>query len=527
MDNETTPDPVRTPSIKRMLAKGAFWIAAARALGNLVTFLSMLLLARFLTPADFGLVAIATTISAIVLSITELSLASALIYRKSISDEHFDAVFSLNMVRGILLGLIILGLGWPIATLYGDTRLVGVMAAMSLSPLIGGLSNPKVILFSRQLVFWQDFVLQVSQKMAGFIVAVLVAISFRSYWALLASLLTTQIFGTALSYFMISYRPRLNFSRVRDLLSFSVWLTLGQAINTLNWKFDHLIIGYFLGNSALGYYAMGDNLALLPTREATMPISQALFPGFAKLNNDMGRLRRAYERSQALLCAIAFPLGCGFALIARPFVEVTMGERWENAILIIQLLSSIFALQTMVYGLQPLAMAKGETRELLRRDIVNVSVRVPLVIIGMFSGGLLGIVLARCVSGLVGIVVAMMMVRRLLGLSVLRQLATNGRFVMGVIVMAMCAYGAGAWIDVTMGAHLKLVKLVIIVISGAVTYLLTVYICWLSLGRPEGPEQEIAEFVTMFLHNRFRPRDVAKDNKSVTSERNNERNGPR
>ena len=484
------------PGMKSMLAKGAFWIAATRALGNLVTLLSMLLLARFLAPADFGLVAIASTISTIILAVSELSLSSALVYHKTPTEDHFHTAFSLNLLRGVFLAAIILCLARPIASLYGDERLVTVMAVISTSAVIGGALNPKLIVFSRDLIFWQEFVLGVSQKLIGFIVAAIVAVEFQSYWALLAGMLTTQLAGTVLSYLIIAYRPRIRFSKVRELLSFSVWLTLGQAINTLNWKSDQLIIGYFLGNTTLGYYTVGESLALLPTREATLPLSQALFPSFAKLNQDLTRLRKAYERAQAFLCAVALPLGCGFALIARPLVELAMGPKWTDAVVVVQLLSCIFAFQTMIYALQPLAMAMGQTRGLLQRDLANIAVRLPLIILGLLTYGLMGIIWARCASGLIGIAISMAMVRKLLGIPILLQLAANIRPIISVMIMAAGAFMVGQWYGEGSGAGFLSGKIASVTLSGAVIYAASLYAFWRILDRPAGPEQELLDTIS-------------------------------
>ena len=92
-------------------------------------------------------------------------------------------------------------------------------------------------------------------------------------------------------------------------MSFSIWVGLGQAVNTLNWRFDQLVLGYFLGNTALGYYSVGARLASLPTKEATRPVAAAAFPGFAKLAHDPERLRRAYQRAQSALMVVALPVG--------------------------------------------------------------------------------------------------------------------------------------------------------------------------------------------------------------------------
>ena len=94
------------------------------------------------------------------------------------------------------------------------------------------------------------------------------ALVYRSYWALIAGIAVTQVWTMVLSYFLFPFRPRPSLVYAGELLSFSVWLSLSQTTNTLNWKFDQFVIGYFLGGTSLGYYTVGDNLAALPPRES-------------------------------------------------------------------------------------------------------------------------------------------------------------------------------------------------------------------------------------------------------------------
>lgn len=133
----------------------------------------------------------------------------------------------------------------------------------------------------------------------------------------------------------------------------------------------------------------------------------------------------------------------------------------------------------------------------------------------MVTGGLFGIIVARCVSGLVSIIVAMTMVRRILGISMLRQLSANIRFIVGVVVMVICAYLVGVCFGNGAGTNFLLLKVAAIVSVGAIAYPLTVYTFWHLQGRPEGPEREVIELVTALLPNRFRTQPLAGDNSSV------------
>jgi len=489
--------------MKDKLTRGAGWLAATRVLINLIGFASTLLLARILVPADFGLVAIATTVAAIVASVTELSMGSALVQHSDPQRVHFDSAWTLNIVRSLLVGAAIAALTAPVAHFYGDPRLGPLLLVIAATGALGGFVNPKLIMFTRSLVFRQEFILGVSQKLLGFIVAVFVAYVWKSYWALVVGVAAGQSLNLVLSYVLLPYRPTLSFVASRELLSFSIWLLLGQIIQTLNYRFDTLFIGYFLGNGPLGYYTFGDNLAVLPTREATAPIAQTLFPAFTQMRGDQARLRQAYMRAQTLLTVVALPLGCGFALIAHPLVAAVIGEKWQPAVIIIQVLASVFAIQTLATTLQPLAMAMGETQTLFRRDGVNLILRIPLMIAGLIIDGLQGIVFARLMSGLIATVINMALVRKLLDLRISDQVGANRRSISAVCLMAIVIMLAQYLLPLPAIEGMQLLRLASIVALGAVTYAGTTYAAWVSSGRPDGPELEILTFA-IDLRTRFK-----------------------
>jgi len=171
-------------SITGRLIKGSMWLVMSRAVANGLGTLSTIILAWNLTPLDFGLVALGTTMLMIVTAVTELSLAQALIRHKAPTESHFSAAWTLNATRGLLICLLFAICAYPASVLYEEPRLFGIMLALGLSVLISGFTNPRQIMLQRNLIFWQEFVLSVSQKLAGFVASVVIAMIYHSYWAL-------------------------------------------------------------------------------------------------------------------------------------------------------------------------------------------------------------------------------------------------------------------------------------------------------------------------------------------------------
>lgn len=481
--------------IRGRLIKGSVWLSAARAVVNALSMLSTVVLARLLVPDDFGLVALATTMVLIVSSVTELSLSSALVRHEAPSRSHFDAAWTLNALRGLLLGGLFAAAGAPVAHIYEDPRLTAVMAALGVSVLLSGLTNPRSIMLQRELIFWQEFVLNVSQKVAGVLVSFAIAYYYRTYWALVMGTLAMQATNVIVSYTILPFRPRLCFSHMRELLSFSAWLTAGQIVNTLNWRFDHLLVGKGLGIVSLGHYSVGGNLAQMPTRETTAPLTKVIFPGFASIRDDRRRLAAAYQRAQAFVTAVALPAGFGAALIADPLIRLAMGEKWAPVIFVVQVLSAVFALQTLGSLSEPLYMAHGETRLLFIRNLQMLVIRVPIIVAGMLLGGLKGVVLARVISGVVSIFFALMLVRRFIDLTIREQLAANIRALTSVALMTAGVMLASPFLTQATDSTSLLIKIAAITAIAATIYCGATVLLWISMGRPPGPEREIQQLI--------------------------------
>lgn len=487
------------------LVKGTVWIVSARALANLSTTVGMIILARILGPADFGLVALGTTMLVVLSSVTELSLTSALVQHHNPTLAHYNTAWTLNALRGAAIAAAFALATIPAIMFYHEPRLAVVMPCLAVGLLVSGLSNPRMLMLTKQLVFWQQFMLQVTQKLVTLVVSVGVAILFRNYWALIAGTLAGQATGVVLSYLVLPFRPRISFRHSRELFGFSVWLTLGQIVSTVSLKLDQLLIGGVLGRTALGYYTVGDNLAVTPTRETTAPITNTLFPAFSQLTHDRERLAAAYQSAQGLVTSIALPAGVGMAMIADPLVRLVMGDKWLPAVFVIQVLASIMALQTIGTLSQPLSMAAGETRLLFKRDLQALVVRMPLIVAGMLLGGMTGIVWARSVNGILVIVLHMQVVKKITGLSMFRQVGANARSLTSAAAMAaMLSRMLPTAPHQGIGAHGLLYELVILVLAGALTYVTVHTLFWLAMGRPKGPEREVARVIALVIR-RLRP----------------------
>ena len=481
-------------AMRKQLAVGSLWTAGVRAGISLLGLASTIILARLLTPEDFGLVAVAAVIYAIVGAFTGLSTSAALIQNKSPERDHYDSALTIEIIRGGLVAFVLFIIGLFIS-FYGDPRVALVMYAFSLIALIGSLRNPKLVDFQRRLSFQQDLLIQLADKFTGLFVSVTIALIFQSFWAIVAGWVASQLVTILLSYILIPYLPRITLKHWRSLFGFSSWVALGSGVRELNWRGDKLMVNAVLGPSMLGQYEVGGRLSALPVRESVAPLVYVLFPAFSRLQDEGERLKNAYLRAQRILVMVALPVGIGFALVAMPLVEFALGPKWAVAGLVIQVLSTLYAVQALITPFGPMALGLGRTRLLFLRELVNLGVRFPILVIGFFTGGFIGLLFARCVGTVFTLVQDLYLARYLIGTTFREQLLPTWRPVAAALIMTGVVLGLQI-----LGVNAPTVThIAILVIAGGVTYLASIVGLWWLAGKPNGPEQEVIEMVQTFL----------------------------
>lgn len=484
-------------SMKNGLVRGALSLGGARIATNLLNAATLLILARLLTPQDFGIVAIASAVLHFVMSLTQVSIFHALVQRSVVTREHIDTAWTIALLRTLLIASFFLLAAWPLSIVYNDPRMIPVFIVTGLTGAVTGLFNPHMNLATKDMRFGPLTVFQICQKGSGLIVAIVLALIFQSFWAIIIGNFVGAALASLLSYFLIPYRPRLTLIHVRDIWGFSGWMFLNQLCETVNWRFDQLAVSVVVPKAQMGLYAMADSLAVIPTRETIQPLREALFPGLAVLSGDPARMGASCMRAQATIAFISMPLGIGLALVAGPAVEVVLGEKWLAIVPFVQIFSVSGAIGAMTSCFQPTAMALGQTRINFLQQFWVMVLRIPLIMVGLLTGGLIGAVLARLVSDIAGGAICTWYMRRLLGISIRKQLASHSTALLGLAVMSLAVWQAEPVVALLSSS--ALVKLVALSSIGGFAYAAASAAIWLVGGRSHGPVAELFGVVARFM----------------------------
>lgn len=478
-------------SIKEKASAGAALLITAKALTAALSFIVTIILARILIPEDFALAAIAITIVGLLAAFTELGLSNALVHNKNPESSHFDTAWTLNMCRAIILAAILVAAAYPLAHAYNEPRLVNVIYVLAFSIVVGAAANPTMVLFTRSLSFSQEFFVSVTAKLIGAVCAILFAVIYHTYWAILIGAIVAQAVTTINSYILRPYLPRISFAKTRELLDFSVWLSLSSVVHGINHYVVQLIVGLILPRAQFGYLVFGQRVASVTLYEALEPVRQVLFASFTAIQDDAVRLKKAYLKAQSILVFAILPVGIGIALMAHPVLYFIVGEKWLPAVPVLQVMALVYSIQAIIAPAGAVAMATGNTRKSFYRDTLSLCVRLPLVVAGAYFYGLNGLLIAIFVETSFFVFISARLVRHILGITIMNQLTNCTRTIIAVTTMALVVLVAQqAFLDFGFGADELLPALAQIFI-GALTYLGVTGLLWWVQNFPPGPEREL------------------------------------
>jgi lipopolysaccharide exporter len=341
-------------SVLAHIANGLKWTAVSRISIQLIGLISTIILARLLSPHDFGLVALGMIFISFLTMLGSFDFDTVLIQHPNPDRQHYDTAWTLNALYFAVASIGLVASAPLLARFYKTPQLSDIIYVLAFGFFLEGFVNVKIIDFQKHFRFRYEAILKVSVKLAGFCATVIAAFLLRSYWALLIGMLTTRVTRLALSYALAPYKPRPTLSKTRELFSFSSWLVLSAIIGFFHNKAPDIIIGKTLGVTPLGVFTVGQSTAGMVTSEITATIYRAAYPGFAKVSHSEAEFSRTVLRIFNIVATVTLPASIGISYIALPFVLTVFGQKWLSAVPILQIIaiaSLINALQSNQYVL--------------------------------------------------------------------------------------------------------------------------------------------------------------------------------
>jgi O-antigen/teichoic acid export membrane protein len=356
-------------------------------------------LARLLTPGDFGLVAMAATVSNFLALFLDLGLGAATVQRADLTQLQVSALFWINTALGLILAAILTGLAPFVARFYGDPQLVAVTMVLALGFVFAGLSTQPNALLRRQMRFASIARIDLVSLVLGIAAAVASAAWGAGYWALVHFQLVQSASAAAGAWLACGWRPSVpaRSARLRPLLSFGIGLTAFNILAYLSRTLDNVIIGRSVGSAALGLYLKSYSMLLLPVDRIRGPVSAVVVPALSLLQADRSRFRSYFLKAITCVVAIGMPSVVFLFVFANEAVLLILGRQWQESVTLFQVLAPAAFVETFntmgSWACTPL----GKSTRLVRWQIFATAVMAVSFLIGI-RWGALGVAIACSVS---------------------------------------------------------------------------------------------------------------------------------
>ncbi|MEN9537769.1 MAG: hypothetical protein RLZZ126_4 [Pseudomonadota bacterium] len=463
---------------KRNLIRGAVWTIGTRWLIKGLGFVSTVVMARLLIPEDYGIVAMGMLVVGLIQALLEFGASTALLRKAELSRAEIDSAWTLGVLQGFGMSVLLLG-GMPLAqTYFEEPRLAVVLLTLSACVIFVSFTNIGLVLARKAFIFSLDFKIATLCKLGGVLATVIAGSILRDYRALVIGIVVGYTLPVPLSYWWHPYRPRWNTSKIGEIWTITKWLMLARVGQFILRKGDELAAGRIGTTSEYGLYNVGSDFGQMPVGEVGPAMLSALLPVLTTLKSDVNRANQAVIKTIAALNTAIWPIGLGFMAIAAQATDIALGSQWHDAVPFVSLFALASVMQTITSPANTLLILHGHTRTQSQIVWIEFASFVVMAFVLVPSHYLVGLAMARIASSVVSSLVALRYAHTLCQLPIAPVLRVISRPLAGSLLM----YG--------LVTHLVLpdAPLALAILTGVVFFTLWSLATWHLAGRPEGLE---------------------------------------
>ena len=453
-------------SLKNKTVKGIVWSSVERFSVQGIQFLVMIVMARLLTPKDYGLVGMVAIFIAVAQSLVDSGFSQALIRKQNRTETDNSTVFYFNIVVGILLYLVLFAIAPLVADFYDSPELTALMRVICLSVVF----NSFVVVQRALLTVNIDFKTQAKASLTAAVVSGVIGIGMAysgfSYWSIVAQQLVNLGLNTLLLWIFTRWRPRWIYSwgSFRELFTFGSKLMVSGLLDVVYRNMYLLVIGKVFTASSLGYYTRANQFAEFPSSNLTGIMQRVTYPVLCQIQDDDERLAQIYRRFLRLSAFLIFPLLVGLSAVAEPFVLLLLKEQWLFAATLLQIIC--FAM--MWYPIHAinlnLLQVKGRSDLFLRLEIIKKAIAV-LILCVTISMGLIAMCVGQILSSLIALIINTNYTGKLIQVGFLRQM----RDLLPTLLLSLSMWGVVYGITSCLSGII--LQLIVGIIAGMVYYI--------------------------------------------------------
>ena len=327
--------------LSKSFLSGFFWMGSLRAAIRALSLVKMAVLARFLSPGQFGIYGIATVVLAFLETLTETGINVFLIQQKEKIEKYVNSAWVVSILRGTVISLIIIILAVPAASFFSVSGSVSILYLTSLIPFIRGFINPSCVVFQKNLEFKKQFFYESTFFVSDAVFAILIGIATKSENSLVIAMVITALLEVILSFKVFHLKPKFVIDKelIFEVIQKGKWITGAGVFSYLFHHIDDIFVGKLLGTYTLGVYQQAYRISSVPVSEVGEIFNKVNFPIIARQEQDLIKIRKMFFKNLILISFFVIPLGYIFFKFPSQVISIVLGSQWLAAIPILQILS--------------------------------------------------------------------------------------------------------------------------------------------------------------------------------------------
>ncbi|WP_165922036.1 oligosaccharide flippase family protein [Rhizobium azibense] len=488
-------------SLSTLTAKAGTWTVGSKLASKTLDFITLLCLARLLGPSDFGLVAMAMSSVLIAEAIFEMPVAAALIRDPSPTEDMFNTALTIGLTRGLIVGLLLCALAYPLALFYDEPRLTTLICVLSLAPVMRGLKSPKLILFTQRFDFRPDFILEAAGKIASLCAAVAMALYTGSYWAIAVGTVVGPMLMMIVSYIFAPQRPVLSLKDWSMFAPIVGWYMLSQILQSVNWQLEKLLLPRFMDLVSFGRYSVASDITAVPYQSVVQPLFRPFLVAFSQIPSHE-KLGEAYLRATCTIVFLVAPALVFLSILADVVVTLLLGPSWHGAAFILTCLPLIAIISLPTALVNSICFLADKLHLIIVKNVIELFSKLLLICSLGYAYGLNGILAGQAIAAAISLATSLAIVRASIGLGLARQAKEGAKYFAPVLLMALCLV-PGIYLGDSVDHPMRQMWLSIATAAAAALVYLGSMFFMARMSSSEGLHEY--DFVMQFLRKRFRP----------------------
>ena len=469
---------------------GSLWMIGLRWSMRFIGLISTIILARLLTPEDFGIVAMAIAVLGLLESVSTTGVDLAVIRERKDSRELYNSAWTIQIIEGTFVAVLLLAL-IPVAVNYfNEPRLELIMVLLAATAFIQGFRNIGVVAFRKELDFGREFKYLIIHKLLGFAFTISLALYMRDYRAIVISMLLQAVAEVALSFAMHPYRPWFGIKRMKGIWGFSQWLLIAHIGQFLNSKLDQFIVGGKTSTEKMGYYHIGFEIGTMFTSEIVMPVRRALFPNLSTLVDDHKAFVSHSLKAIEVIALLCIPVGVGIYIVAEGMVAIIFGDRWLAAVDVLRWMGLLGSIMGLHLALDLILLVCKQARLAAYKIWLEVAVLLPALLYVSASKDIALIAATRFSVAALFIPLMIYFTARALQIGMGSIFATLWRPTLAAAAM----WAINNVLLNTFDAHV-IVRLLMDIGLGVISYTAVIGLLWVVSGKPDSAEAQVIQVV--------------------------------